>query len=325
MTIGDIARLLQGRVAGNPRRAVKRIAPIEEASADAIAFYFGTRPDVSTKAGCVVTRVKLPHIRNQIIVAQPRHAFLKLLDMFRVNPAQRTVSRSTPFKAGRFTFLEPGARIGKNVSIGAFSYIGKNVVIGANVRIEPRVTILDQVRIGNRVFIQSGAVIGGQGFGFVQQAGRYQRIPHIGRVVIEDDVDIGANVTIDRGTLGDTIVGKGTKIDSQVHIGHNVKIGRNCLIIAQVGISGSVRIGNSVILAGQVGIKDHVEIGDRSIIYAKSAVLKSVPRDAIYSGNPARDHHTTMKAYARLFQESKNDSPKDSSDRSRTAPPKSKR
>jgi len=337
MTVSEVARLVKGKVTGNPRKAITRIAPLEEASPDALSFYFGAKPDVSSKAGCVVTRVKLPRIKNQIVVTEPRLALFKLLSNFQDNlrvqaasarpkgQAGACLSETQTCSRGQFTLIESGVKIGKNVSIGAFSYIGKSVVIGSDVRIEPRVTILDNVRVGSRVFIQSGAVIGSQGFGYLKQAGRYKRMPHIGRVVIEDDVDIGANVTIDRGTISDTVVGKGTKIDNLVHVGHNVRIGRNCLIIAQVGISGSVRIGNSVILAGQVGIKDHVEIGDRSIIYAKSAVLKSVPKGAIYSGNPARDHYETMRAYARLFQESKNDSPQADLERSGPIRKKNKR
>jgi UDP-3-O-[3-hydroxymyristoyl] glucosamine N-acyltransferase len=196
-------------------------------------------------------------------------------------------------------FVSPGADIGPGVTIAPFVYVGERVRIGSDTIIEPNVVILDDCEIGARVQVGAGTVIGCRGFGYVLVEGRRQPIPHYGRVVIEDDVEIGANCTIARAKQDATRIGAGTKIDSFVHIAHNVVIGRNCVIVAQVGIAGSVRIGNDVILAGQVGVKDHVTIGDNSIVYAKSALYRSIPPGSRYSGIPARPHFETLRMLAR--------------------------
>ena len=204
----------------------------------------------------------------------------------------------------KFCYIAPDARIANNVSLSPFVYIGKRVVIGSETKILPSVTVLDDVEIGKRVIIGSGTVVGIEGFGYTKEGGIYKKIPHRGKVIIEDDVEIGANVTIARAKTGETRIGAGTKIDCLVHIGHNVKIGKDCIIIAQVGIGGSAKLGNSVILAGQVGVKDHVEIGDNSIVYAKSALYKSIPSNSKYSGIPARPHNQVLRLWAKLIKES---------------------
>jgi UDP-3-O-[3-hydroxymyristoyl] glucosamine N-acyltransferase len=203
-----------------------------------------------------------------------------------------------------FCYISNDAKIADKVQLSPFVYIGQRVVIGAETYIYPNVTILDNVLIGKRVIIGPGSVLGTEGFGYDKTGEVYTRIPHKGKVVIEDDVEIGANVTIARAKIGETRIGAGTKVDCLVHIGHNVKIGKNCIIIAQVGIGGSAKLGNSVILAGQVGIKDHVEIGDNSVIYAKSALYKSIPPNSKYSGIPARPHQQVLRFWGKLFKES---------------------
>lgn len=202
-----------------------------------------------------------------------------------------------------FCYISTTAKIGKAVRLSPFVYIGKNVTVGSETYIYPNVTILDEVVIGKRVVIGPGSVIGLEGFGYEKTGEVYKRILHKGKVVIEDDVEIGANVTIARAKKAETRIGSGTKIDCLVHIGHNVIIGKNCIIIAQVGIGGSAKLGNSVTLAGQVGIKDHVEIGDNSIVYAKSALFKSIPPNSKYSGIPARPHHQVLKLWGKIFKE----------------------
>jgi UDP-3-O-[3-hydroxymyristoyl] glucosamine N-acyltransferase len=184
------------------------------------------------------------------------------------------------------------------VSVASFVFIGERVRIGSNTVIEPNVTILPGCEIGRRVHIGAGTVIGCEGFGYERHGKRYRHIPHKGRVLIEDDVEIGANCTIARAKKNETRIRSGTKIDALVHIAHNVLVGRNCIIIAQTGIAGSARIGNNVVLAGQVGIKDHVTIGDNSIVYAKSALFRSIPANSRYSGNPARPHRENLKLLA---------------------------
>lgn len=199
-------------------------------------------------------------------------------------------------------FIHPESRIEENVIIYPFVYIDKGVIVEKGCKIYPYAVILEGTELGRNVIIGPGSIIGFMGFGFEKRDGIYERISHKGKVVIEDDVEIGGNVTIDRATKEETRIGKGTKIDSQVHIGHNVRIGKNCIIIAQTGIGGSARLGDGVILAGQVGIRDHTIIGDNSIIYAKSAVLKSIPENGKFSGIPARPHFKTLRAMARLFK-----------------------
>lgn len=200
-----------------------------------------------------------------------------------------------------FCCIDNSAQIAKSAQISPFVYIGKNVKIGAQTIINPFVAIFDDCEIGKRVVIGSGTIIGSPGFGYRKRGDRYYRIFHYGKVIIEDDVEIGQNVIIDRAKVNETRIGQGTKIDSLVHIGHNVKIGKNCIIIAQCGIAGSVQLGNNVILAGQVGIKDHIKIGDNAIVYAKSAVFKNIPKDEKYSGIPARPHNQTLKTWAKLY------------------------
>lgn len=200
-------------------------------------------------------------------------------------------------------FIHPESRIEEGVFIYPFTYIDRDVIIKRGSKIYPYAVILEKTEIGENVIIGPGSVIGFMGFGFKKINRIYKRITHKGKVVIEDEVEIGANVTIDRATKAETRIGRGTKIDGQVHIGHNVRIGKDCIIIAQTGIGGSARLGDEVILAGQVGIKDHTVIGDNSIVYAKSAVLKSIPEESRYSGIPARPHLKTLRAMARLFKE----------------------
>jgi UDP-3-O-[3-hydroxymyristoyl] glucosamine N-acyltransferase len=198
--------------------------------------------------------------------------------------------------------VENRVKIGDRTILYPGIYIGNDVIIGNDVVIYPNVTILHNVQIGNRVIIHSGTVIGSDGFGFAPQTGSYHKIPQIGRVLIEDDVEIGANVTIDRATLGKTHIKRGVKIDNLVQIAHNVVIGENSIIVAQVGISGSTRIGQNVMLAGQVGLVGHIEIGDHVKIGAQSGVTKSVPSNTIVSGSPAVDHLLWRKSQVSLLK-----------------------
>ena len=190
--------------------------------------------------------------------------------------------------SGPYAVIEDGAEIGDGVSVGAGVFIGAGTVVGAGSRIYPHVTIREHTRIGQRVIIHSGTVIGGDGFGFELKEGRHAKIPQTGIVQIDDDVEIGANVTIDRARFGRTHVGEGTKIDNLVHLAHNVVVGPHCLLVAQVGISGSTRLGKYVTLAGQVGTVGHIEIGDGAILAAKaSGVSKDVPAKEVWFGYPA--------------------------------------
>lgn len=197
-------------------------------------------------------------------------------------------------------FISPTARISRSARVGPFVSIGERVKIGPKTVVEPNVTIRDDCELGARVRIGAGTVIGAEGFGYTLVQGRHRHRPHQGKVLVEDDVDIGANCTIARARKTVTRIGAGTKIDALVHVAHNVVIGRNCIIIAQTGIAGSAKLGDNVILAGQVGIRDHIRIGDNSIVYAKSALYRSIPANSRYSGIPARQHADNLRQLARL-------------------------
>ena len=182
------------------------------------------------------------------------------------------------------------------------SVISAGVSVGEAGLLYPSVTVYSGSRIGDRVTIHAGARIGSDGFGYVQQGGAHLKIPHVGRCLIEDDVEIGANTTIDRGSIDDTVVGAGTKIDNLVQIAHNVRVGRACLIMAQVGIAGSVRVEDGAMLLGQVGVSGHHTIGKRAIVAAQAGVFGDIPAGETWSGYPARPHKDALRAQAALFK-----------------------
>lgn len=209
---------------------------------------------------------------------------------------------------GEGVSIGPYAVIGANVRIGARAWIGPHVVIGDNcvvaedVRLHPHVTLYPGTSIGARTIVHSGARLGVDGFGYVQVDGRHRKVPQVGSCVIGPDVEIGANTTIDRGSIGVTEIGEGVKIDNLVHIAHNVRVGAHSVIVAQVGIAGSSTIGQRVTLAGQVGIPGHVNIGDGAVLAAQAGVFGDVPANARYSGYPARPHNEALRAQAALFK-----------------------
>jgi UDP-3-O-[3-hydroxymyristoyl] glucosamine N-acyltransferase len=196
-----------------------------------------------------------------------------------------------------FAYVSDGVKIGSRSVIHPGVFIGENSVVGDDCVIHPNVTIREGVTIGSRVIIHSGSVIGSDGFGYVFEEGAHQKIPQVGGVIIEDDVEIGAAVTIDRATTGNTVIGRGTKIDNLVQIGHNVQIGRNVILVAQIGIGGSSRIEDGVILGGQVGVADHTHVEAGTMVAAKSGILGEVKR-GIYSGVPMMPHRDWLKASA---------------------------
>lgn len=216
-------------------------------------------------------------------------------------PGERTVRRHDGEWRGGW--ISPRAIVAPGVTVGHGAYIGPDAVIGRHTTIHANAVILGPASIGSRVVVGPGTVVGCEGFGYELTGGRYVRLPHTGRVVVEDEVELGANCTVCRAKEGrETRIGQGTKIDCLVHIGHNVRIGRHCVIAAQSGIAGSATIGDRVMLAGQVGIKDHVTVGDDCVLYAKSALFRSIPAGSRYSGIPARPHGQVKRFWARLWR-----------------------
>jgi UDP-3-O-[3-hydroxymyristoyl] glucosamine N-acyltransferase len=300
--LSDIVSLVSGRYAGPGDVVITGVAPLGEAGEGQISFLSNPKyaPQLETTgATAVLVRFDLEGDSPKWIrVPNPYFAMARVVAEF-FDP------RPVPVGISPQASIAASARLGKNVAVGAFTTIGEGVVIGdgaviyPNVTIEagtaigngtvvyPHVSIYYRSRIGRRCIIHSGVVIGSDGFGFATEDGRHHKIPQVGIVRIEDDVEIGAGTTIDRAALGETVIGEGTKIDNLVQIGHNVKIGKHCLLVAQVGIAGSTELGDSVVVAGQSGFAGHLKIGSGAQIAAKSAVLKDVRAGAKMMGSPA--------------------------------------
>jgi UDP-3-O-[3-hydroxymyristoyl] glucosamine N-acyltransferase len=270
-----------------------------------------------TKAGIVLVdpefREVAGHPRARIIVQQPLEKLLSLLP--RLYPEKAPVAGVAAtarlgkgvdigelVSIGDYAVIGAGAKLGRGATIGAHCVVGEGVSIGDGTRLLPGVTIYSGATLGARTIVHSGARIGCDGFGYVFRDGAHNKIPHVGRCLIGDDVEIGANTTIDRGSIDDTVVGSGTKIDNLVHIAHNVRIGEKCLVMAQVGVAGSVTIGDGAILAGQAGISGHVSIGAGARIAAQAGVFGDVPAGESWSGYPARPHRESLRASAALLK-----------------------
>ncbi len=320
LTAAAIAEAVGGRLVGDPAVSIASVAPLDRASPTDLSF-FGTAkyaPVFATsRAGVVLVSPELAKSPGQapsrVVVDRPLEALLSLLPRFH---------RRAEGAAGvhQTAIIGRGARLGRNLSLGPYAVIGDRVVLGDNVvvgahcvvgegveidddsRLYPSVTVYSGSHIGRRVIVHSGARIGSDGFGYVQRDGKHLKIPHVGRCIIEDDVEIGANSTIDRGSIDDTVVGAGTKIDNLVQIAHNVRIGKLCLIMAQVGIAGSVRVEDGAMLLGQVGVSGHHTIGAGSRLAAQAGVFGDIPAGETWSGYPARPHKEALRAQAALFK-----------------------
>ncbi|GAB6929188.1 UDP-3-O-(3-hydroxymyristoyl)glucosamine N-acyltransferase [Paenibacillus sp. JCM 10914] len=307
----QIAEELNGVVVGDDNMLIHRIASLANAKEGEIAYV--TEKNINALTTCNASAVIVPDINRDfpipvIKVQNPRLAFIYLLKMFGYERTSNgTISSSTidpSLEAGFGTQIDEGVIVKENVSIGAgtviasHSFIGEHVTIGHHCWIHPNVTILRDTKIGDNVIIHSGAVIGADGFGYEWDGVQHVKIPHIGNVIIGDGVEIGANTTIDRGTIDSTVVGHGTKIDNLVQIGHNVQIGEHCIIAATSAIAGSSIIGNRVVMAGGCGIINHVSVGDQALLMARTGISKDVPARSIISGYWGRPHKEQLKEYA---------------------------
>ena len=306
MRLREAAERVGGWVAPeNYDKLIVGVASLDDANEGDLSFY-GNPKYLNALRKSHATAVLVPHgfaeeVRaTRVWVDNPAEAFAKLLEVFAPAPIcpvpgihlTAIVAADAEIGAGvtveAFAVIESGARIGARTVIGAHGYIGHHAVLGEECRLFPHVTIRERSLIGNRVVFHPGVIIGSDGFGYEFREGRHQKIPQTGTVQIDDDVEIGANSTIDRARFGRTWIQEGVKIDNLVQIAHNVTIGRHTVICAQVGISGSVRVGNYVTLAGKVGVNGHIEIGDGAIAAAMGAITKSVPPREVLVGVPAR-------------------------------------
>lgn len=320
-TVKQIAHLLNGEVKGDESLSISQLAKIEEGSAGDISFLANEKYEpflYTTNATAVIVgrsfEPRKDYNTTLILVENPYTAFTQLLEEY-----QRIIDSS---KKGieQPSFVGEGTSIGEEIYQGAFSYIGKNAKIGKNVKIYPQVYISDNVTIGDNTIIyagvkiyancvigkdcviHSGAVIGSDGFGFAPQAdGTYKTIPQLGNVILEDNVSIGSNSTIDCATMGSTILRKGVKIDNLVQIAHNVEIGENTVIAAQTGVAGSTKIGKNCVLGGQVGVNGHITIADGTKAGGKAGITKSVRKaGTALNGNPAFDATEYLRSMAVL-------------------------
>jgi UDP-3-O-[3-hydroxymyristoyl] glucosamine N-acyltransferase len=314
----QIALMIGGKVEGNAETTVASFGKIEEALAGQLAFLANPKYEeylYSTRASIIIVNetqeLKQPITATLIKVTDAYFAFAVLLDKYQQIQRQQLTGIQQP------VYIDATAKIGDNVFIGAFAYIsekvivadgvkiypnafvGNNVLIGANSIIHPGVKIYHDCVIGKNVVIHAGTVIGSDGFGFAPLAnGTFKKIPQIGNVIIEDDVEIGANSTIDRATMGSTLIKAGAKLDNLLQIGHNAEVGNNTIIAAQAGVSGSTKIGNSVMIGGQAGIVGHITIGDGAKINAQSGVSKSLEAGKVVTGSPAHDYTAALRSQA---------------------------
>lgn len=322
MTVAEIAEWLKGELVGDGTREITRVAKIEEAGPSDLTFLANPRylPHVKrTGASAILVArtfdlasASAPSTLAFIKVDDPYLAFLHVL--------KRLTPSVDPFARGIHptAVISPTATLGSNVSVGAYAVIGEGTRIGDNTRIAeacvigsmaevgsdcrlyPHVTVYHQCRLGNRVTVHAGTVIGSDGFGFApKKDGTYEKIPQLGIVVIEDDVEIGSNCSIDRATIGETLIKKGVKLDNLIQVAHNVVIGENTVIAAQTGLSGSTKVGKNVMVAGQVGFAGHLEIADRSVIMAQSGVPSSITEPGkTWFGYPARERGRAFRIEA---------------------------
>lgn len=313
-TLGEIAKLIDGEVVGDEGVIITGVSGIKEAIEGDITFVANPKyfPFIEkTHASAIITPQDIKTASKPIVRTEnPSLAFAKIVSLAApseikhpkgIHPTAilgKQVCLGKNVAIGPYTVVENDVSIGDSTIIYAHCYMGNNTKIGTDTLIYSNVSIRERVTIGNRVIIHCGTVIGSDGFGFATVEGIHHKIPQIGTVEIDDDVEIGANVTIDRARFGKTVIGRGTKIDNLVQIAHNVIIGENSIIVAQVGISGSTTVGNNVILAGQVGVVGHINIGDNAIIMAKSGVSKSVPSGTTVWGYPAKPHDIAKRVNA---------------------------
>jgi UDP-3-O-[3-hydroxymyristoyl] glucosamine N-acyltransferase len=313
LTLEEIARRVGGTVSGDGSTLIRGVNGLKEAGPGEIAFLANPRYApllAGTKASAVIVgdgvAAPLPAIR----VPNPDLAFGRVAEIltggaWRPPPGIHPTAVVAPDAAlgkevaiGAHAVVEPGASVGDRTVLYPQVYVGQAARIGPDCVLWPQVVVRDRCEVGARVILHPGAVVGSDGFGYATEAGVHHKIPQLGIVVLEDDVEIGANAAIDRARFGKTVIARGTKIDNLVQIAHNVQVGEHCLLAAQTGVAGSTRLGNNVVLAGQVGVSGHLEFGDGAVATAQSGIDKNVPPATVVSGSPARPRQQHLRALA---------------------------
>jgi len=310
-TVAEIAEKLQGQVLGDGTLPLTGFAHAASAKAGDLTFaenqeYFLAAEQSAATAILVSGEEFQSTSKTLIKVPNARVAFARVLPLFFPEPTftpgihpsavvDPTASVDPTAFIGPNCYVAAGAKIGPRCTLSRLVSVGENVVLAGDVYLFPNVTIYHGCQIGERVRIHAGTVVGSDGFGYVFDQGQHRKVPQVGVVILGDDVELGANVTIDRGALSPTIIGKGTKIDNLVQIGHNVVVGEHCIIISQTGIAGSTKLGNYVTVAGQVGIAGHLKVGDRTTIVAQSGVMHDIPAGEKWMGSPAQPDKQTKR------------------------------
>lgn len=314
LKLSEIAELVGGELRGDGETVIHGVRGIRAAQKGEITFLADPRYAgflESTQASAVIAppevSCKIPSVRLE----NPYQAFLKVTEVLAVGPrlhftpgvhdtaiVDASARIDDNASIGPHCGIGRGSEIGANTAILHGTYVGDDVMIGCDCLVYPNVTIREGTRIGDRAIIHSGAVIGADGFGYAQEGKVHRKIPQIGRVVIEDDVEIGANTTIDRATFDETRICSGVKIDNLVQVAHNVVVGKNTLLAGQAGISGSAVLGENVVVAGQAGVGGHLEIGDRAVVAPQAGAVQSVKPDTVVSGYPAREHGLARRIYS---------------------------
>ena len=304
ITLGQIASEIGGKVVGNPSHPIKGVSQIQDASSGTITFL--SNPSYkkyleTTNADAIIVEEKnFLNKKMGIIVQNSQFAMAKTLRLFNPVLKENPTIHSKAFisdyaKIGEKVSIAPGAciekgvKIGDGCKVGPNTFIGQDTILGNNCELKANVSVYNNTNIGSNVIIHSGTSIGSDGFGFVTVDGNHEKIPQTGNVIIKNDVEIGSNCSVDRATIGSTVIGEMTKIDNLVHIAHNVKIGKGCLITAGFAVAGSTEIGDFCTFAGQVGVAPHLNIGNNSIFASKAGVTKSLKGERVYAGFPARD------------------------------------
>jgi UDP-3-O-[3-hydroxymyristoyl] glucosamine N-acyltransferase len=320
LTAQAVADLVGGRLLGDGGVRITTVGPIDRAGPGALTLAISPRYANALRA-CGAGAVLVPPAladapagpAARIVVGDPYGAIVQVI-------RQLIPAAEQPRGIDASARIGPGCELGAYVAIGPFVVLGRavrlgdrcrlaegvvigdGVVVGEDTRMDARVVCYAGARIGRRVVLKAGAVIGGDGFGYLSRGSGHERIPHVGGCILGDDVEVGSNSCVDRGSLDDTVIGRGTKMDNLVHVGHNVRIGERCLLMAGVGVAGSTRLGDDVILAGHVGVTDHLDLGDRVQVAAKSAVIGNWPAGSVLSGNPARPNRQVLRAHAALYR-----------------------
>jgi len=316
-TLAEIAEHTGGRLFGDPRCEITGVAGIRDAGPGDITFVANPRYErdlATTVASAVIVAegLALPEKLSGIIHSNPSRAFAQVVEVLFPPPVRpkpgvhpgamvdESASLGADVTIGPFVVVEAGARIGDRTVLAPFVYVGAETVIGADCLLYPHVSVRERCVLGDRVIVHCGTVVGSDGYGYLQFGSRHEKIPQVGTVEIGDDVEMGANVCVDRARFDKTVIKRGTKIDNLVQVAHNVVIGEDSLVVAQVGISGSTEIGDNVILAGQAGVAGHIRVGDGAIVAGQAGVTKSVPDGHTVAGMPARPYEEFMRGQAVL-------------------------